>query len=1045
VYNNLIPNLGSEPGSGLQRRPTTQNDNRGSTSEPPKLLLKNKVIKKNPMDNNFRQGSTDALPIGYLLHWYELLEVIGRGGYGITYLAMDRNLQRKVAVKEYLPLDFACRDSTDTVNPITKNHRELFDWGLQRFLVEARTLAKFNHPAIIRVVSVFEHNKTAYMVMEYEEGDDLAIHYMENAPLTEEHLLKIFVPIIEGLGMVHDANFIHRDIKPSNIYVRHDGSSVLLDFGSARQTIGSRTRALTSLVTAGYAPFEQYNESDDAQGAWTDIYGLGATMYFCMTGAKPADAMERGSALLRKKNDIYQPLSYMADLPYSDTLKLAVDHALMFHVEDRPANALQWIQMLKGQVELAPLPMEQVDTTSVTTPYEPDAQGAGRPTTGPATQLLSGLGKSGQGMSGQVKSEPVSAPATSYRHNSQVQQPVAEEDDDSTRIDYRPRRPGSVTNPPNIAARTAPPTTSIDHSAEQDEPDLTYLAQPVSKRPATKATPTTPLTTPPQRSAARSGPGAAEKFQAVLSAIATNVQKALQSTISVCRTGLQKLIQYVQTHTRLVAAGAGGIVVIVLATVVISSMSGNEAATQPGQDQAAAVPQQQQTAQATQPSTEAQQPTQINASQPGAAQTPNHKLDIQQATAELVQSLLAQAKIDIANNQIVTPENNNAVYRYQKVLAIQPDNQQARQALADLAQRYADSINTTMDEGAWQQAQQQVDDLKQMTKDSAIIDPLQARIQEHDKQLKIIASNLQTADKYLKQNRLIYPDKSNALTYYTKVLELDPDNQHASEGVNQIVAKLSDNMNKQIAAGKISSAEKLFRKIEAIDPNAESLKQAESNFASIAKKRKTVTNLVKAADKDFIRGNLIGSNSAFSKYQEVLHLSPNNKGAMEGLKRVHDYYVSSYNQYVSETRFDKAEGVLATLRKIGYGDKQIDALKNNIKQEQQDAKNEPETIKLMLSQLAKGLKNKDLPAIAKMSSFETKDEQYLTKIFDKYRSFSVKIMQTDHDLSSHHATANIKLSDFVLSYGEAWPTDKKEIKLDIQVNRNKDKQWKIMW
>ena len=147
----------------------------------------------------------------------------------------------------------------------------MYQWGLARFLKEARTLAKFNHPNIVRVLSVFEHNNTAYMVMEYEQGEDLSAVFKKRDNFSEEDLLDIFIPVLDGLALVHSEGFIHRDIKPSNIYIRNDQSPVLIDFGSARQSTG-QTRTLTSLVTYGYAPFEQYNEGHEKQGAWTDIY-----------------------------------------------------------------------------------------------------------------------------------------------------------------------------------------------------------------------------------------------------------------------------------------------------------------------------------------------------------------------------------------------------------------------------------------------------------------------------------------------------------------------------------------------------------------------------------------------------------------------------------------------------------------------------------------------------------------------------------------------------------------------------------------------------
>jgi len=305
-------------------------------------------------------NNKNSLGEGYLLHWYEIKKILGRGGFGITYLAHDNNLSRDVAIKEFMPEDFASRESNSTVHPKNAEQKELYDWGLQRFVDEARTLAKFNHPNIVRVLSVFEENNTAYMVMEYAQGKDLSSIYKsshkDNLGMTEDELLDIFIPIMDGLALVHNAGFIHRDIKPANIYICDHNSPLLLDFGSARQSISGKTKALTSLVTYGYAPFEQYNEGAGKQGPWTDIYSLGASLYTGITGKKPVDAMARGGSFLDKGIDCYEPVSITAKGRYSEQFLLAVDRALMFKVEDRPQNSLQCADMLLGKIPAPPLP-----------------------------------------------------------------------------------------------------------------------------------------------------------------------------------------------------------------------------------------------------------------------------------------------------------------------------------------------------------------------------------------------------------------------------------------------------------------------------------------------------------------------------------------------------------------------------------------------------------------------------------------------------------------------------------------------------------------
>jgi len=284
----------------------------------------------------------NSLQPGYKLHWYQIIKILGQGGFGITYLAHDTNLDQQVAIKEYLPTDLAVREDNVSVHPVSEDHSESYQWGLERFISEARTLAKFKHHNIVRVLSVFTENNTAYMVMEYEHGEPMDALLKNRTTIEEEKLKSILMPMLDGLEAVHKAGFIHRDIKPPNIYIRTDGSPVLLDFGSARQSLGVQTHTLTTMVSPGYAPFEQYTSKSDKQGPWTDIYGLGATLYRAVTGIGPTDAMDRSEALLHTSKDVYIPASKIAHDNYSGVFLAAIDHALMFKTDGRPQSIDEW-------------------------------------------------------------------------------------------------------------------------------------------------------------------------------------------------------------------------------------------------------------------------------------------------------------------------------------------------------------------------------------------------------------------------------------------------------------------------------------------------------------------------------------------------------------------------------------------------------------------------------------------------------------------------------------------------------------------------------
>ena len=250
-----------------------------------------------------------ALPKGYTVEEYVIERVLGQGAFGITYLALDSNLNSWVAIKEYLPDDLAVRDQRSTVTPKSTASKPSYLWGLERFFSEAQTVARFNHPNIVRVLRLMRENGTAYIVMPYERGRSLADHIKRlDRPLREDEMLGLLRPLLDGLAAVHAEDVLHRDIKPGNIFLRTDGTPVLLDFGSARQAVRGERRDLTSVLTPGYAPIEQYADSGN-QGPWTDVYALGAVLYRCLTGKAPVDATVRSEQLLNGPTPWSRPSS----------------------------------------------------------------------------------------------------------------------------------------------------------------------------------------------------------------------------------------------------------------------------------------------------------------------------------------------------------------------------------------------------------------------------------------------------------------------------------------------------------------------------------------------------------------------------------------------------------------------------------------------------------------------------------------------------------------------------------------------------------------
>ena len=282
----------------------------------------------------------NALPDGHEIHEYELERVLGSGGFGITYLGHDHNLDKPVAIKEYLPSDLAIRKDNIEVLAKSDTNQSDFDWGLDRFLEEARILARFDHRNLVKVYRFFEAHGTAYIVMEYVEGETLS-QRLERGSLSEAEWLQMLNPLALGLIKVHKSNWLHRDIKPANTLIRtEDGSPVLVDFGAARMAIGAHSRSITAIVTPGYAPMEQYSSKGN-QGPWTDIYALGAMSYKALTGTTPPDATDR------VMDDELQPISQL-NPNLSPTLAAAIERSLCIRPDERPQSVEAWQASWQG-------------------------------------------------------------------------------------------------------------------------------------------------------------------------------------------------------------------------------------------------------------------------------------------------------------------------------------------------------------------------------------------------------------------------------------------------------------------------------------------------------------------------------------------------------------------------------------------------------------------------------------------------------------------------------------------------------------------------
>lgn len=282
-----------------------------------------------------------TLPAGTRLRNYELLSVLGHGGFGITYYARDTTLGREVAVKEYLPTTLALRENGTTVVPRSTQFAEDFIWGRERFLEEARILATLEGaPAVVRVYDFLEANGTAYMVMGLARGDTLDQRLKRDGKLAPEVIGRLLERLLDGLEAVHNAGFLHRDVKPANVILDASNNPTLIDFGASRASMADRTAAMTAIFTPRYAAAEQL--TSDKQGPWTDIYGLSATLYHAITGKAPPSSLERAL------NDAYEPLAKLAPEGYAPSLLQGIDAGLTVRAKDRPQKIADWRAILSG-------------------------------------------------------------------------------------------------------------------------------------------------------------------------------------------------------------------------------------------------------------------------------------------------------------------------------------------------------------------------------------------------------------------------------------------------------------------------------------------------------------------------------------------------------------------------------------------------------------------------------------------------------------------------------------------------------------------------
>ena len=300
----------------------------------------------------------DALPAGTRLSEFELQDLLGVGGFGLVYRAYDHSLHRKVAIKEYMPSALAARPTGLALSIRSSTDQATYDAGLQSFVAEARLLAQFDHPSLVKVYRFWEANNTAYMAMPLYSGVTLKqARAQMSAPPPEDWLRAMLWSILQALQVLHDHNTLHRDVSPDNIFLQDVGPPVLLDLGAARRAISDKSRQHTAILKVNYAPIEQFAQAEDLkQGPWTDLYALAAVVYHCLCNEPPMPATAR---VVR---DSMPPVDRVAATvkehfgrAYSEPFVRAIAHALAVQPLERPQNVQAFVEELGLQVPSAGL------------------------------------------------------------------------------------------------------------------------------------------------------------------------------------------------------------------------------------------------------------------------------------------------------------------------------------------------------------------------------------------------------------------------------------------------------------------------------------------------------------------------------------------------------------------------------------------------------------------------------------------------------------------------------------------------------------------
>ena len=441
--------------------------------------------------------ATDALPVGTRLGEFEIREVIGVGGFGVVYRAWEPALDRTVALKEYMPVGLVLRLADGGLALRSRKHEEDFLLGLKSFVNEARLLARFDHPALVKVHRFWEANGTAYMAMPFYQAQTLRQRRQEMGlhPPTQEWLLSSLEPLLGALAEMHRADVYHRDIAPDNILWCDDNRPVLLDFGAARHALADRTQALTAILKPQFAPIEQYADAKSMrQGPWTDIFALASTCYFMLTGRPPVPATAR------VLTDELTPLAELAPPGFSTQVLATLDWAMSVRPEDRPQSVAAFWDALHGHLKVpmrtTPHPRSPDPATEPPGGFERTMQMTAASTARWATTAASRVATPGLAATGNVVPEPAADPPAPSHPARARRRPttwallglLGLSAGALAWIDAGPPRQAGMASPaPEAPSAGSAPLASAVNTPSSASPAMQTTPQPPSQVPATRA------------------------------------------------------------------------------------------------------------------------------------------------------------------------------------------------------------------------------------------------------------------------------------------------------------------------------------------------------------------------------------------------------------------------------------------------------------------------------------------------------------------------------------------------------------------------------